>query len=73
MLEKEAKELLKEISKNKYKPNEWERGFLSSIQRTMIAGRGLTPKQCKVLQDLLTKSQGGGTQQPKVRLGTGRS
>ena len=55
----EAKTLIEWIEKSKYKPNDWEKGFLQSIERKTFA---LSESQSETLQKIYERSSGGGIQ-----------
>lgn len=69
----DAMAIIKEIRKQKYKPNEWEENFINGFEKTDTAqqkigeyGKNcapLTSKQGNALQNIYRKSVGGGIYQ----------
>lgn len=57
--------LIDEIRKQKYKLNEWENGFIQSIE---MQKWNLTYKQGKALETIYEKANSGGIYQQKQRI-----
>lgn len=56
----ETRQIIAEIEKLGYEPNEWETDFLESIE-----GQSLSEKQSKCLDKIYEKASGGGIYQRK--------
>jgi hypothetical protein len=67
MLNTDAKILVEAIKNAEYDLNDWEMGFMSSIEEQVDKGRHLSKKQGDLLQAIYRKTQGGGIYMDKEK------